>query len=94
MCDCYGDMKNKLVEHLSAKMPEGSEKLDIEIQGYLFGVTVDNSITHRSSNAVKGSYMTPKKGGGMKRVSINTYIRASYCPFCGESYQKAEAESK
>lgn len=89
MCNCYDEMKQKLTEHLAAKMPEGSEKLDIEIQGYLFGIT-DAGVTHRSSNAVKGSYMAPKKSGGMKRVAINSYIRASYCPFCGESYAKSE----
>ena len=26
----------------------------------------------------------------MKRVAINTFIRASFCPLCGESYNKAE----
>ena len=89
MCNCYEETKKKLLDHLAAKMPAGSEKLEIEIQGYLFGIT-DSGISHRSSNAIKGSYMTPKKGGGMKRASINTFIRASFCPLCGESYEKAE----
>lgn len=90
MCDCYSDTKKKLAEHFAAKMPAGSEKLEFEIQGYLFGIT-DSGVTHRSSNAVKGSYMAPKKAGGMKRVTVNTFIRASFCPFCGESYNKSEA---
>lgn len=89
-CNCHTEVKGKLFAHFSAKMPEGSEKLELELQGYMFGIT-DDGITHRATSPVKGSYMTPKKGGGMKRVAVNTFVRATYCPFCGVAYEPAKA---
>ena len=62
MCNCYDETKKKLIDHIAAKMPAGSEKLEIEIQGYVFGIT-DDGVSHRSSNAVKGSYMAPQERG-------------------------------
>lgn len=91
MCDCYETTKKRLVDHMTKQLPEGAQEMDLELQGYLFGFG-DHGMTHRSSNAVKVTYMAPKKSkaGGMKRVVVNTFIRATFCPFCGVNYEKAD----
>jgi hypothetical protein len=86
MCNCYTEITETLLDHVRKNAPEGSEKFDVRLEGYLFGVKDDGGMTHRSSNNVKGSYMAPKKSGGMKRVPVNTFVRASFCPFCGVKY--------
>lgn len=94
MCNCYDEVKGKLLEHAKAKAPEGAHDFDIELGGYIFGVT-DEGITHRSSNAVTFRYKAPKKAGGMKNVTDKTFVRATYCPYCGLSYQTGKpAEAK
>jgi len=44
----------------------------------------NNSLVTRFMVQYSGSVMIPKKGGGMKKKSIKTFIAASYCPFCGK----------
>lgn len=85
MCNCYDEMAKKIKTKVIADSPEGSDEFDIEIGGYLFGLS-DEGLTHRSSNSLKISYITPKKSGGMKKVSKKSFIRATYCPFCGVQY--------
>jgi hypothetical protein len=87
-CECYSDVKQKLHYHFQKDAPEGSTNFEISLGGYLFGFT-DDGVTHRSSNDVKITYVAPKKGGGVKKVSKKSYVRASFCPFCGVSYEAA-----
>lgn len=93
MCNCHSDVEKKLTAMFTEQAPAGSEQFEIELQGFLFSL-VGNTLTHRSSSAVHVSYMAPKKSGGMKKVNQKTFVRASYCPFCGESYSKAEEASE
>lgn len=90
MCNCYDRITKLLEEKVKADAPPGSENFSIEIQGFLFGFR-EGGVTHRSSNAVKIAFTAPKKSGGTKLVRQNSFVRASFCPFCGESYEKAEA---
>jgi len=84
-------MHPRLEQHLTQKMPEGSTGLEVEIGGYLFGLA-DTGVTHRASIPLTFRYLTPKKTGGVKKVAKKTFIRASYCPFCGKSYDETAGE--
>ena len=92
MCNCYYESQKRLVEHVKAQLPPGSTGLDVELQGYVFGMGGDG-LTHRAACPVAIEYQTPKKAGGMKTVKQKSFLRASFCPFCGESYDKAEASA-
>lgn len=94
MCKCYDEMKEKLREHFVQKAPEGSTDIDVELKGYMFGITNDGGMVHRVSNDVTVTYQAPKKSGGMKKVTNKTYIRATYCPFCGVEYAKSEQAAR
>lgn len=86
MCECYSTVKQKLVDHFSKDLPEGAKDFDIALEGYLFGFS-DEGVTYRSSNGVKIQYQAPKKAGGLKTVTKKSFVRATYCPFCGVAYE-------
>lgn len=86
MCDCYGTVKEKLAEHFQKQMPEGSVDFELELQGYVFGLS-DDGVTHRSANNAVATYRAPKKAGDMKKVTQKTFVRATFCPFCGVKYE-------
>ncbi len=89
MCNCYDRIQKMLHERFKEMAPEGSERFEVELGGYVFGVTNEGQMTHRSSNEAIIHYMAPKKSGGMKKVTQKTFIRASFCPFCGKQYDDA-----
>lgn len=89
MCECYSTVKGKLTDHFQKQMPEGSKDFELSLEGYVFGIT-DDGVTHRSANNAVATYMAPKKAGGMKKVTKRTFVRATFCPFCGVKYDKDE----
>lgn len=91
MCKCYETVKQKLSEHFQAQMPEGSRDFELSLEGYVFGIS-DEGVTHRSANNAVATYMAPKKAGGMKKVTQKTFVRATFCPFCGVDYETEPSE--
>lgn len=89
MCNCYSDTTERLKAHISKQLPEGSAGLDLEMQGYVF--LFGEGVSHKAAHNVRIEYMTPKKAGGMKKVTKNMNMIATFCPFCGEKYEKDAA---
>ena len=86
MCTCHSDSEQRLRETVESRLPAGSRNLTVELQGYVFGMS-DERLTHRASCPVAIEYETPKKSGGMKTVKQKSFLRAAFCPFCGEKYE-------
>lgn len=86
MCECYSRVIENLAEHFQKQMPEGSKEFELELEGYVFGIT-DDGVTHRAANNAIGRFLAPKKGGGMKKQVVKTFVRATFCPFCGVKYE-------
>ena len=86
MCECYGEVTEKLKTRIAEQLPAGATGLDVQLQGYVF--IFGDSVSHKASNNVRAEYMAPKKAGGMKKVVQNMNMVASFCPFCGERYGK------
>lgn len=91
MCKCYETVKQKLSEHFQSQMPEGSRDFELSLEGYVFGLS-DEGVTHRSASNAVATYMAPKKAGGMKKVTQKTFVRATFCPFCGVNYETEPSE--
>lgn len=88
-CNCYDDTKASVEEHMKAKLPEGAQGFELDLEGYVFGIS-DSGVTHRAAFPLNIRYMASKKAGGMKKVTQKTFMRASYCPFCGLSYESGK----
>lgn len=91
MCKCFETVKGKLSDHFQKQMSEGSKDFELSLEGYVFGLSEDG-VTHRSSNKAVATYMSPTKTGGMKKVTQKTFVRASFCPFCGVNYESEPKE--
>lgn len=89
MCNCYDEIKAKVKDKIAADNPDASD-IEIELNGYVFALG-GHGVTHRSSNELKISFRAPKKNGGLKMVRQTSFVRASFCPFCGASYSAAES---
>lgn len=90
MCTCHSESEARLKDHVEKQLPNGAVGLSVELQGYVFGMGGDG-VSHRAACPVAIEYQAPKKAGGLKTVKQKSFLRASFCPFCGEKYDKDEA---
>lgn len=88
MCNCHSESQKNLVEHITKQLPAGATGLNVELKGYVFGLGGPGGITHRAACPVEVTYQAPKKTSGMKTVKQTISLRATFCPFCGEKYDK------
>lgn len=85
MCNCHSESEQRLREHAQKQLPAGATGLDVELQGYVFGIG-DGEVSHRAACPVEIQYQAPKKSGGMKTVKQKTFLQATFCPSCGVKY--------
>ena len=91
-CDCKDKYLEAVRKHVVARAPEDSEGFDIELAGY--GMTFSgDGVKWIFKVDAKGEYKAPKKAGGFKRVKVDTFIAANYCPFCGVKCKPDAAEA-
>lgn len=86
MCNCHSEVTEKLKGRVSKQLPTGATGLDLEMQGYVF--VFGAGVSHKAAHNVRIEYQAPKKAGGMKKVVQNMNMIATFCPFCGEKYEK------
>lgn len=76
MCDCHEKIKDYFWRE--------KKGFDVEIEGV---IPLDSR--HGSFNAlINVTYRIKKKNGDLCRNRVKTYAVATYCPFCGEKYEK------
>lgn len=86
-CNCNKIYLEKIKDHIQSKAPDDSERLDVSFPQVKFTFT-ENGLKDLVVMDVKGEYFAPKKAGGFKRVKVDTFISANYCPFCGISLKE------
>ncbi|MFN1150246.1 hypothetical protein [Serratia liquefaciens] len=88
MCNCISDIGTKIETQLKDKVPEGAE-----ISESLFDTGWENQILSLSDGKsyvtlkYRLAYRAKKKNGDMAKNMnrIETNVKMSFCPFCGES---------
>ncbi|WP_122425133.1 hypothetical protein [Pseudomonas viridiflava] len=81
-CECVTRVKERIDGKLREQMPEGANSLEWSFPQIRFGLTNDG-VVHLPVFDIKGEFQAPKKAGGFKRVKVDTFLAATYCPFCG-----------
>lgn len=84
-CECKKSYEKKIAEKLTAQLPDGHKDFNGELSCYGFGFDDQNNLMTALMIPYKGSVMIPKKSGGMKKQKIDTFLKASFCPFCGKT---------
>lgn len=90
MCNCMTEIAEKLNAHLLQKVPEGSEVSD-----GLGDTGWDNQVLSLDEGTVfvalryKLAFRARKKNGdmAMNLSRMETSVRMSFCPFCGEKQE-------
>lgn len=81
-CECVERVRGLIDGKVRESMPNGSKDLSWDFTSIRMGLT-DDGIIYMPVFDIKGGYQAPKKAGGFKRVKVDTFIAATYCPFCG-----------
>jgi hypothetical protein len=84
-CECKKDYEAKISENLKGNLPEGSTEFTGELDCYGLGIDDHNNFVTALMIPFKGSVMVPKNSGGMKKQKVQTFLKASFCPFCGKA---------
>lgn len=82
MCDCIKRVEKMLHERLMERHPDAeiTEPVKLENTAYMFG-----SGTYQCFSPVLGRFTE-----GKRRRKFDVNMSYTYCPFCGEKYEKNE----
>jgi hypothetical protein len=85
-CECVKLVKDKIDGKLREQMHEGSTGLHWDFPQLRIGLTNEGVITMPVLD-IKGEFQAPKKAGGFKRVKVDTFLAATYCPILRHEMQ-------
>lgn len=93
MCNCFEETLGRMKEHLKDKIPENAQDLNIDWENRAFMMAKGKYAP--TSPRIEIEYRPTKKDGtpakSMKRDSVT--ILASHCCYCGEKYERPEANA-
>src|SRR4051812_47389909 len=89
-CNCREEMEALFAKNVPTEATESSASMG----GYLFALPRNGGAMRELPGfLVKVTYHMPKKAGtGTKRVVVQPYALASFCPFCGKPYTHGSKE--
>lgn len=92
-CECKSNITARLLARAKENLPESKDH-SVEIQGYAFVFTNDNSLDLRGSAIVEIQHTAKhRKTGADVAKKVKEKLLFTYCPFCGTRYKPLE-ESK
>lgn len=88
MCNCATDVEARAKAKILSQLPEGSQGLSVELEGFAF--VLGETVSMKNKLDLKVEYEAPKKKGGFTTKKQTMSMVGSYCMFCGEKYEAAK----
>lgn len=89
MCDCKKDIEAKLLERFIKQTPEAKDH-GATLAGYTLVLT-EEKIIQKGCMPIELIALYPPKKGGYKGKRTSSNMIYTFCPFCGEKYEKGGA---
>lgn len=89
MCNCKDDIEKRLLSRFITQHPEAKEH-SARLSGYSL-VIIENTIKQKGCMPIELTAAHPLKKGGFKAKTDRSNMIFSYCPFCGDKYEKEAA---
>lgn len=86
MCDCKKDIETKLLDRFVSQAPDATEH-SARLVGYAL-IIGGNSMQQKGCMTIELTAAHPLKKGGYKAKTERSNMIFTYCPFCGEKYEK------
>jgi hypothetical protein len=92
MCNCIQETKEKVVEHMKTRLPDGviDGTFEASIAGQVF--RFDGSNNTIPAMTINAEFRQTKVNGepmkSAKKISMPVF--GTHCPFCGEAHKKPE----
>lgn len=83
MCNCKTELEAKMLARAKEVLPESTDH-NVEIDGYVFGLTNNNGVVQRQALTVVIKHTCKLKNGSIKQKVEKQKIMATFCMFCGE----------
>lgn len=92
MCNCRKETEARLLEALPEQLPAGHKNLSARLTGYALMFS-DGAMQSCQVMPIEVTYQAPTKAGVMKDKKQSMSMKANFCMFCGEKYDKDEPEA-
>lgn len=85
MCNCRKDIEAKLLTRFKSTAPCATDH-SASLTGYT--LVLGAAITEKGCMSIELTAKHPLKKGGVKSKTDRSQMIFTYCPFCGEKYDK------
>lgn len=89
MCNCHKDIESKLLARFKDQVPQSKYHV-ARLSGYTL-IIKDSGIVEKGCMPIELAADHPLKKGGYKHKVERSNMIFTYCPFCGEKYEKEGA---
>lgn len=86
MCDCKKDIETKLLDRFVSQAHSATGH-SARLVGYAL-IIGDYSMSQKGCMTIELTAAHPLKKGGYKAKTERSNMIFTYCPFCGEKYEK------
>lgn len=86
MCGCKERIEEKLLARFVGEHPNAKEH-SAKLAGYSL-IIGDNCLKQKGTMPIEMTAAHPLKSGAYKAKTMRSNMIFTFCPFCGESYEK------
>lgn len=89
MCDCKERIEEKLLARFVDEHPAAQEH-SVKLTGFSL-IIGDSAIKQKGTMPIEMTAAHPLKSGAFKAKTTRSNMIFTFCPFCGEKYEKGGA---